>query len=391
MSKRKAFVNFVKAENILFIVIVTVLAVAFRLRFFAYVSSDYRQFLSGWFDLLRQSGGLPGVGLNFGDYTPAYYYLLALLTYLPGDGLALIKALSCLSDIAAAYFVFRMVDLKYGEFWGEISYAVALFLPSVVINSAVWAQCDSIYTAALLACVYFLMKDRQYAAVTAFSVALAFKLQAVFLAPFLLLLLLKRKIGARCLLIPPLVYVVSILPAALFGRDFRELMTIYFRQARQYTDLTMNLPNLYAWFPADVPESVGGIAVLGAGALVLATLVWLCVKRFPLTKEMQISLALFYALLLPYFLPYMHERYWYPADLLSVVFAFYFPEKFYVPILTVLTSTYASCRFLFRFRFISMKLFSVLMLFNLIWVGVHIVSRIRDGSDGKVVRRGWTD
>lgn len=102
---------------------------------------------------------------------------------------------------------------------------------------------------------------------------------------------------------------------------------------------------------------------------------------------MLVSLALFYTLLLPYFLPYMHERYWYPADLFSVVFAFYFPEKFYVPILTVLTSTYAACRFLFRFRFINPKIFSVLMLFNLIWVGIHIIFHIRDGSDWKVVRR----
>lgn len=387
MSKRKAFVNFVKAENILFIVIVTILAMAFRLRFFGYVSSDYRQFLSGWFDLLRQSGGLRGVGLSFGDYTPAYYYLLALLTYLPGSGLYLIKALSCAGDIAAAYYVFRMVNLKYGEFWGEISYAVTLFLPSVVINSAVWAQCDSIFTAGLLACLYYLMTDRQGRAVTAFSIALALKLQAVFLAPFLLLLLLKRKIAVRCLLIPPAVYVLSILPAALLGRNFWELLTVYFRQSQEYTELTMNLPNLYAWFPENTPEWVGKAAVFFAGAVVLATLVYLCVKRFPLSGEMLVSLALFYTLLLPYFLPYMHERYWYPADLFSVVFAFYFPEKFYVPILTVLTSTYAACRFLFRFRFINLKIFSVLMLFNLIWVGIHIVFRIRDGSDFRVVRR----
>lgn len=387
MSKRKAFVNFVRAESILFLVLVTVAALLFRLKWFAYQSGDYRHFLAGWFRLLSENGGLGGVGLSFGDYTPAYYYLLALLTYLPGNPLHLIKLLSFLGDILGAFFVFRMVGLKYGEFWGEIAYAAALFLPSVVMNSALWGQCDSLYTAALLACVYLLMKERPTAAVTAFSIALAFKLQAVFLAPLLLLLLLKGKLKARCLLIPPLVYVVSILPAAMLGRNFWELLTVYFRQARQYTELTMNLPNLYAWFPAEAPESAGRAGVLGAGALVLATLAYLCAKRFPMTRDMLISLALFYTMLLPYFLPYMHERYWYPADLFSLVFAFYFPEKFYVPILTVLTSTYAYCRFLFGFRFISIKLFSVLMLFSLIWVGIHIVYRIRDGGDERAVRR----
>lgn len=381
MSKRKAFVNFVKAENIFFLIFVTVLAMVFRLRFFPYQSTDYLHYLSPWFDLLRQNGGLAGVGLRFGDYTPGYYYLLALLTYLPGSGLYAIKALSCLGDILAAYYVFRMVDLKYGEFWGEMAYAVALFLPSVILNSAYWAQCDSIYTAFLLACVYELMMDRQARAVTAFSVAFALKLQAVFLAPLLLVLLLKRKIAARCLVIPPLVYVLSILPAALLGRNFGELLTVYFRQAKEYTELTMNLPNLYAWFPQNAPENVGGFAVYGAGLVTLVTVVYLCTHSFRISHGMLISLALFYAVMLPYFLPYMHERYWYPADLLSVVFAFYFPEKFYVPVITGLSSVYAYSRFLFRFRLISIKLFSVLMLFNLIWIGIHIVYRIREGAN----------
>lgn len=261
----------------------------------------------------------------------------------------------------------------------------------MILNSAVWAQCDSIYTAALLACICYLMEDRQYLAVTAFSIALAFKLQAVFLAPFLFVLLLKGRIKARCLLIPPLVYVISILPAAVMGRNFWELLTVYFRQSQEYNELTMNLPNLFTWFPADAPESVGRAAVLAAGALVLFTFAYLCAQKFRITDEMLVSLALFYVMLLPYFLPFMHERYWYPADLLSLVFAFYFPEKFYVPVITVMSSVYAYSRFLFGFRFISMKLFSVLMLFNLIWVAIHIIYRIRDGSDWKVMRRGWTD
>lgn len=391
MSKRKAFVNFVKAENVLFLVAVTALALLFRLKFFGYESSDYHQFLQGWFALLKQNGGLAAAGLHFGDYTPLYYYFLALLTCLPVRDLYLIKMLSCVFDLVMAYFVYRLVNLKYNEFWGEISYAVALFLPSVIINSAVWAQCDCMYTAALLATVYYVMTGRNGRAMVAYGIAFSLKLQAVFLAPFLLLLFLKRKIRWRNALIIPAVYLVSILPAAFLGRDFRELLTVYFRQAGEYKQLTMNLPNLYTWFPARSPAWVGPAGVLLAGAVVLLTLIYFAHKKFRLTNEMLISFALFYAVLVPYFLPYMHERYYYPADLLSVVFAFYFPEKFYVPIITVLSSTYATCRFLFGAHFISMKVFSVMMLFNLIWVGIHIIYRIRDGGAGKVERASWAD
>lgn len=391
MSKRKAFVNFVKAENVFFLIAVTALAMLFRLKFFGYESSDYHQFLQGWFSFLRENGGLAAVGFNFGDYTPPYYYLLALLTYLPIRDLYLIKMLSCVFDIVLAYFVFRLVDLKYNEFWGEMAYAITLFLPSVIINSSVWAQCDCMYTAALLATVYYLMTDRENRAMIAYGIAFVLKLQAVFLAPFLLLLLLRKKIRWRSVLIIPLVYVTAILPAVFLGRNFWELLTVYFRQAKEYNQLTMNLPNLYTWFPEHAPAWVGVAGVLFAGAVVLATIVYFARKKFLFTNEMLISFALFYAVLVPYFLPYMHERYYYPADLLSVVFAFYFPEKFYLPILTVLSSTYSMCRFLFGFHFISMKVFSVMMLFNLIWVGIHIIYRIRDGGEGKVERVNWAD
>ena len=38
----------------------------------------------------------------------------------------------------------------------DTAYAAALFLPSVVLNSAAWAQCDSLYTTALIACLLHL-------------------------------------------------------------------------------------------------------------------------------------------------------------------------------------------------------------------------------------------
>ncbi len=33
--------------------------------------------------MLKDGGGLAAIGKNVGDYMPPYFYLLALLTYLP--------------------------------------------------------------------------------------------------------------------------------------------------------------------------------------------------------------------------------------------------------------------------------------------------------------------
>ena len=389
MSKRKAFMNFVTAESVLFLITVTVLAFALRLKFLPFESGDYGQFLHGWFTALKNGGGLSAIGMNLGDYMPPYFYLLALLTYIPVRDLALIKLLSFAGDIILACYAMRLVRRKYEEFWGEIAYAVVLFLPSVFLNSSAWGQCDSLYTAALLACVLYLAEDRGWACVTAFSVAFVFKLQAVFLAPFLLLMLLKHRIRWRCLLMIPAVYLAAILPAAVMGRSFTDLLTIYFRQATQYSMISMYLPNLSVWYPKDMPAPAGQIIALLAVLVAVAAVLRFRRLEFDVTDGMTVSLALLSVLFVPYILPYMHERYYYPADILSVVFAFYFPEKFYVPIITVLSSTYVVCHNLYGAHFIHIRILSVMMLFCLLWVGVSTVYLARDEKIEKVVRNRW--
>ena len=391
MGKRKAFVRFVTAESVLFLIAVTVVAFAVRLKFMPFKSGDYYEFLRGWFSGLKGGGGLLAVGKNVGDYMPPYFYLLALMTYLPLPDVISIKLLSFVGDIVMACYAMRIVRKKYPEFWGEIAYAVVLFLPSVVLNSAAWGQCNSIYTAALLACVCYVMEDREYAAVTAFSVAFVFKLQTVFLAPFLLLMLLRKKIRWRCLLVFPAVYLVSILPAALMGRSFTDLLTVYFRQADQYKLISMYLPNLSVWYPQHTPVLAGHIIALLAVLLTLAGVLYFLHLDFDLTDGMAVSLALLSVLFVPYILPYMHERYYYPADILSVIFAFYFPEKFYVPLITVLSSTYVVCHNLYNMHFVHIRILSVLMLFCLLWVGVSTIYLARDEKIEKVVRRKWLD
>ena len=52
-------------------------------------------------------------------------------------------------------------------------------------------------------------------------------------------------------------------------------------------------------------------------------------------------------LIVPFVLPKMHQRYFFPADILSVAFGFYFPKYFYVPIILNLVSFFSYQYFLF--------------------------------------------
>jgi hypothetical protein len=57
-----------------------------RFSFINWISGDYNNFLKPWMEDIVDGGGLASLGTRIGDYTPAYIYLLTLLSYLPQSG-----------------------------------------------------------------------------------------------------------------------------------------------------------------------------------------------------------------------------------------------------------------------------------------------------------------
>ena len=133
-------------------------------------------------------------------------------------------------------------------------------------------------------------------------------------------------------------------------------------------------------------QTAGAVFAICGILLSLAAVLLLRRLNFQLTDSSIATLALFSVIFVPYFLPHMHERYFYPADILSVIFAFYFPAKFYVPIITVFSSTVVVCGFLFSMNLINLKLLSIMMLFCLILVGASIVALARRQKENTEVQ-----
>lgn len=226
---------------------ITVAAIILRALFISVQSGDYREYLHPWFLELQHNGGISSIGRPVGNYMVSYIYILALLTHLPVPDLISIKAVSFLGDILLALYAKKLAFAVWkNEKMSNILYTMILFLPTVFLNSAAWAQCDGIYTAALIACLYYLQKECPHRAMIAFSVAFVFKLQAVFLAPFLLVAFLQKRIHIRHCFWGPAIYVLTILPAFLAGRPFKELLFLYVDQAGTYLALSMNAPNLFS-------------------------------------------------------------------------------------------------------------------------------------------------
>ncbi len=308
-------------------------ALGARLAVFDYETLDYQNFLTRWCSFFRENGGFKALRWQVGNYNIPYLYLLAFFSYLPVRDLYLIKYTSVVFDVLLAWAVLRLVK-RFAKSQGRrlASFFTVLFLPTVFLNGAVWGQCDSIYVALLLLGVALALEDRPRASMVMAALAFGFKLQAVFVLPIYAVLWIKGKIKARHLAIFPLTYVLLVLPAVLAGRPFLDTITLYFSQTGSIgSGLNYNSPSIFAFF-WNLPEKDSGFAAaigIGAAFLFLANMlgvVW--INRSRLSEQAVLGMALLFAIGIPFLLPHMHDRYFFAADILSLVVAFSFPLFF---------------------------------------------------------------
>ena len=320
-------------------VFILLCATGFSLRFIGldFQTLDYTRFLKPWCEFIVSRGQWDAVAHEFSDYSPPYLYLLALTTFIPIDSLYSIKYLSILFEVFLVCSAFHLVRKARPNGLAPF-YAVVLlvFSPTMILNGSVWGQCDVVFTVFLVLALLFFHQGRAVLGCAVYSLALCTKLQAVFLGPVILILLLNRNIPFRSILVGPYVYLLTITPCLLAGRSFESLLKIYFSQAGQYNLLTMHAPNLYQWISIPWSAAISRAGIIVTGVLV-AVAVWgalrLLRRSVPLTVEQYVYLSLFFALLVPFVLPKMHERYFFIADVLSILFAVLRPRRWFIPVL----------------------------------------------------------
>lgn len=315
-----------EAKHLYFCLAVLVLALALRFPMLSHQTYDYRDFLSPWVQFFRDNGGFSALRQPLGDYNVPYLYFLAAFSYLPISELYLIKTLSLAFDLLLAFTGARLAHRVFG---GGSAYpavfSLMLVLPTVVLNGAYWGQCDSLYASLTLLALADALEDRPARSVVWLGLAFSFKLQTIFLIPLWCVLWYARRLKFRHLCLFPVSYFAAILPALLLGRPLGSILGVYFQQAGQYHDrLTLNAPSVFALLPHGAEVDADLLAKLGIAAaflLVLGLLAWLFFYRRRLTVHHILTAALILAIGVPLFLPYMHDRYFFLADALSVVWA----------------------------------------------------------------------
>jgi len=330
-----------------------------------FTSADYTYYLSLWYDKLQGESGFGSLVESYYNYTPTYLYLLFGMSLTSIHKLYAIKLISFLFEVVAAGCVFTLLRPRFPSARVPLMGAVAfLFHPTVFMNSAFWAQCDIIYTTFVLLTLVAILRGWPLRAVLAFGTAFALKVQALWILPVLALLCVHNFFLVSYLLIIPAMYLVAILPVALMGRPWLELITIYTRQADTNPAMTLNAANMYQLFPLPFAISHVALGIVFTAAVVIGLVLWAS-RNVSLDKILKapgelLTLSYFFALVVPFLLPKMHDRFFFMADVLAFIVAFHRKALIVPAFLSIAASCTAYTTYLFGSSFLTMPVAALL-------------------------------
>ncbi|MCQ2499140.1 MAG: hypothetical protein MJ133_09160 [Lachnospiraceae bacterium] len=374
----------VKVVDIVFATVIWILGIFLRYKLFPIQSGDYVGCLEIWMNKIREYGGWKSLKYEISNYTSPYMYLMCLVSGADNTLYAL-KWISVAFDYIAAIAMFMIVwQLTKNTRKSILGMSFLILSPTVFVDSAYWCQCDIIYCSFILWAIYFFLKDRSELCMLMVGISFAFKLQAVFILPFLVIMWLKKKtVRIVDFLFIPGIYVILQLPAAMFGRPIGDLMTIYFNQADTYPWCTLQYPNAYIFFDENYTAGHYFNELSGAGTflavIVLGVLAYyIYTSKVKMTHNFIITLALFSVAVTIYLLPHMHERYGFIIDLLAIIYVILRPKKFWILLGFTIVSICSYMPFLVGKDIISMPVLAIILLGLIGFTGYDLYSQIKE-------------
>lgn len=367
---------FKTAKGFALCLVFTVIAFGVRWMCMNHETLDYQNFLTIWASYFKQNGGFSALSDSVGNYNVPYLYFLAAFSYIGVRDLYLIKLVSILFDVLLAWGAMRLVGVVCsGRFKRAFTYYAVLLLPTVVLNGAYWGQCDSIYIAFAVISLWCALSDRPKTAVCMIALSFSFKLQAVFLMPMFLVFIFTGRIKWRHLLVFPITYLIIVMPAVIAGRPFMDTLMLYVNQGSTVGSLlNYNSPSFFAMLKNADVDLWSKLGVVIAFAFTLGVIAFLYSRRHSLTDRALIAAAVIFAIGIPFLLPHMHDRYFFGADVLTLVFAVISPAYFLVPICTQFASLLGYHAYLRGKYLFPMSYGSVALIISLVLLGFFLAA-----------------
>lgn len=366
--------------HIVMILFISVMAIILRIFFIEFQSGDTYWFLVPWTRYIRDNGGLfslnstpisyfrtPGKNIPYGNpldgltvtstvyanYPSFYYFIIALFSYLPISDIAVIKLISGIFDfIMALGVLFTIKHLsKNNLLLMVLGYTLALFLPTVFINSALWGQSDTVFAGMGVWFIYFLMKDKKWLAMIFIGLGLSIKLHMFFILPIVGILFLRRKFNLLYLLIPPVVIFLTFIPSYFFGAPFKMPFDLLLGVSGTYSAPNMNSGSMYAFFQNlnSTAKWVNAVQLFGVPFAFLILIIFTYVfyeREIEINNESLLALGTLFSFLSPFLLPHMHERYFFMGDIFIVLYVLHNPRRFWLIFISQAASIIAYANFI---------------------------------------------
>ena len=378
--ERTAFCWIERHLSLLYLAVITLLALAIRLAGFPFLSRDMNQFLIPWFGIIQKSGLHEMVG----NYNLLYQTIIYVMTFIPLPAIWQYKLLSVFFDFALAIvcglFCCELTGRRKNSGCFLFVYTAVLLMPTVFLNSGFWGQCDSIYVFFVVLALYLLYADRANLSFVMLGVAFAFKLQAVFVVPFYLYYYCRRKnFSLLSFLIVPAVLWLSGIFCYMQGQSILLPIKIYISQAKANNSyLYLNIHSFFTVFLQDNKSLVHCLIFAG----IILTVGIFCGGLYVLLKKKInlcnsktfIGLAAWCVWVCVLFLPKMHERYTYLLDILLLMLIT-FDRKFVLPaFVSASLSLVTYANFMGGGTFgVESKYLSLLYIGVFIWFSVNLI------------------
>lgn len=336
MDKKKSYI----LEGL---AVLAVFVSGFILRFkFLYCTTADTDCFTLWFNYIRDNGGIAAFKTFIGDYNAPYMWILFLATLFPVRDIVMVKILAALFDIpgfVVGFLFVRELVLEAGKGkdlsrrLGELGSALVWLSPITVGNSGYQGQLEGLWTFTGFLSVYFAHKKRPVLSMIMMGIAFGMKPQGIFFLPFLFLIYYRSQVFSvlHFLIIPLTIQVLSI-PAMIGGCPFYIFWEKFFTQTNLCPAVYYYYPNFWIWF-RDLPYYVFGKVGIG----MMLTVFLLYTVRFAKDSRerkwsmaMDLELALWSLMTCAMFLPVMHERYNYPAEVMLPVLSIV-DKKYRVP------------------------------------------------------------
>ncbi|MEA4927600.1 MAG: glycosyltransferase 87 family protein [Candidatus Limiplasma sp.] len=348
----------------------------------------------GWYGAIKSGGMANALAPQYQwTYSPLHLYLWALAARLlpHADDLLVLKGVSFLMEaglmVACGLLAWAVLPPRRRKFGFFVTMSVLWLSPILVLNVAGWGQTDASYVALSVLSLWLLIRDRPAWAMVSFGLALAFKLQAIFLLPVLLIAYFCRdkKFSVLWFLLIPAVWVATGLPMVLLGESPLYAVTVYLGQTSLYVEATFNCPNLFALLGDALTSKSMILGMWQRYGLVLALFAlggmaaWLLYSRKRISDATLPLLGAWCVLACLFFLPRMHERYGMVGEVLLILWAvqLWKPRGFAYVVLGTLPTVSAYCQYMFRYPIFSLQcgaVFNLVLLALLTWEAVRQVN-----------------